>query len=126
MEEKIKHKIKKLNETEREALAGMLMRSLRGSWRLAEGRIETLEYVISTVDVEDKERIENKCEMYYEAEHFDGRTFRGLPTYDRVIEGGFDQSTIETVMERVFTYIRHDMTWDVKQIKWIYESDSNE
>jgi len=94
MSSNAEHEIKKLTETEREAAAGMIMISIRGYWGNAYNRINLLQELAESTDLEDKERIIKNCKDFKEQEHFDGRRFRGMPTYDKVLNAEFSEPSM--------------------------------
>ena len=113
--------IERLSQHERDALASMVMQSLRGSWRAPQARVAILgELANRGLHSFDTERVRDDIgyfkERYFNAEH-DGRIFR------RAYQEGPDVSDLvdRAFVERYAPKLPDDMTWNERQINREYE-----
>lgn len=117
--------IKSLDHNERDALAHMLMTSLRGNWRNPENRTEMLiEVAEQGLSWFNEERVLSRAESFKERienhEHVDGRTFRSI--YE-ARDLDISQVISESRARELATHMMHDETWGEFKFNKEYNND---
>lgn len=115
-----KDELRELDQAEQDALAHMLMKSIRGSWaNPLEGRLEVLGALADLgLDEYKNSSVAVRVESYYDNEHFDGRKFR------YIYENGPPLSEIvdkETARQLIGYIPPGDLTWDTLKLDKEYD-----